>query len=296
MQQAAACLGLHGVHVSGRADRVRRRRSRSSPTQASRRRRLHHRPLRLRRNIMVSDDTIKSYDRSSPSSIRTPPRLYGRPRRKVSSPTSFEAVAKRDVTLAAEVIERRRQGRGSMRKPNRRWRAIPCARRQPMAGDLRHIIDGAQDRRAISSDRRSREEHRQARVWGTSGESHPRPLMARHKAHGRVSRIASSTTCSTRSAPRRRQRRWRCGQENASLDALYNSVVPRTADVHDGRSAQHRPVQRTCCSAPRTSSGSATTPPISPKTYYYLVHGTQLTDDRPKNDETSSVLISKPAS
>ena len=42
-------------------------------------------------------------------------------------------------------------------------------------------------------------------------------------------------------------------------------AVPRAADLHDGRPAQHHASARISCSAPRTSSASATTPPISPR-------------------------------
>ena len=41
--------------------------------------------------------------------------------------------------------------------------------------------------------------------------------------------------------------------------------VPRTADLHDGRSAHDRARARICCSSPRTSSAPATTPPTSPR-------------------------------
>ncbi len=42
-------------------------------------------------------------------------------------------------------------------------------------------------------------------------------------------------------------------------------AVPRAADLHDGRSAQHHAAARIFSSAPRTSSASATTPPTSPR-------------------------------
>ena len=44
---------------------------------------------------------------------------------------------------------------------------------------------------------------------------------------------------------------------------------------------------RICCSAPRTSSASATTPPTSPKTPIISITGEQLPANRPKLDETA---------
>ena len=134
--------------------------------------------------------------------------------------------------------------------------------------------------------RRPRQEHRQARRSRSDGDFHPQQADARRRAHGRAGAAASSRTCSTPTPARSSPRRWRCGRRRGDRRDLH-LAVPRAADLHDGGSAQHHASARICCSAPRTSSASATTPPTSPRPCYYMVEGTPLADERPKGDTTS---------
>ncbi len=75
------------------------------------------------------------------------------------------------------------------------------------------------------------------------------------------------------------------------LDEMYSSLFREFLTYMMEDAAQHRRPTRTCCSWQRTSSGSATTRPTSPKTCTLLVHGTPLTEARPKGDKSSLEFI-----
>ena len=76
------------------------------------------------------------------------------------------------------------------------------------------------------------------------------------QVQGRARRLRRRATPKALRRPARRRR-----EDRREL----HRRVPRTADLHDGGSAQHHAPARICCSAPRTSSASATTPPTSPR-------------------------------
>ena len=141
---------------------------------------------------------------------------------------------------------------------------LMIARRQPMANDLRHIMTVlriADDLERIGDLGKNIAK----RALAVSGENHPKPLMTglKHMVELALNQLKDvldayaerdADKARGRVAPRRAHRRH------------VQFALPRAADLHDGGPAQHRPVHAPAVCAPRTSSGSATTPPTSPRT------------------------------
>ena len=141
---------------------------------------------------------------------------------------------------------------------------LTIARRQPMAVDLREIVGAlhiANDLERIGDLAKNIAK----RVLGARRRVPAAEADARRRAHGRAGAGASSRTCST---PMRGATSpealavWRGDEE---IDAIVHLAVPRAPHLHDGRPAQHHASAPISCSAPRTSSASATTRPTSPR-------------------------------
>ncbi|MFM9939615.1 MAG: phosphate signaling complex protein PhoU [Hyphomicrobiaceae bacterium] len=165
------------------------------------------------------------------------------------------------------------------------------AKRQPMANDLRHImtvlkITGDLERIGDLSKNIAK------RALAVSGESRPRPLM---NGLGHMTELAHRQLKDALDAFAARDDAkalavWR---GDAALDALYNSVFrelltymmedPRNIGVCTHLLFGAKNLERI---------GDHTT--NIAENIHFLVTGSVLTDDRPKGDDSSTVLITQP--
>ena len=89
--------------------------------------------------------------------------------------------------------------------------------------------------------------------------SHAIPRMAQ------ICRRRWSRTCSTPMSSATRRQAIAVWHRDDEVDEMYNSLFRELLDLHARGPAQHHGLRSICCSSPRTSSGSATTPPTSPR-------------------------------
>ncbi|MEZ5855125.1 MAG: phosphate signaling complex protein PhoU [Hyphomicrobiaceae bacterium] len=232
--------------------------------------------------------TSKTYDAEFSELDRTTAEMGGLAEAQLGD--AIMALERRDPQLAERVtasdqrideLERQLQERA----------ILMIARRQPMANDLRHImtvLKVAADLERIGDFAKNIAKRAQA----ISGEVHPRPLMigighmadlARRQLKDALDAFAARDTAKALTV-------WR---GDAGLDALYNSVFrelltymmedPRNIGICTHLLFGAKNIERI---------GDHTT--NIAENIHYLVTGSVLSDDRPKNDDTSTVLITKP--
>ena len=140
---------------------------------------------------------------------------------------------------------------------------LTIARRQPMAVDLREIVGALR----VSNDLErigDLAKNIGKRVLALDGEFHP-PKLIRGVEHMAALVLAQLKEVLDAYAGAR-SREGAGGLERRRGDRRHlHLAVPRAADLHDGRSAQHHVLHPSACSAPRTSSAWAITPPTSPR-------------------------------
>ena len=172
-----------------------------------------------------------------------------------------DAIVDQDPELASRVVEQDPQG-DALERQAEQFVIRMLALRQPMANDLRQILAGAEDHGGDGADRRLREEHGQA-------QHRAGPVLAAVQPDGPQEHGAAGA--GEPEAGDRRGGRERRGQGGAGVAIRPGDRrpvqldLPRADHLHDGRRPAASRRARTCCSSPRTWSGSATTRPISPK-------------------------------
>ncbi len=229
--------------------------------------------------------TSKIYDAEFSELDRTAAEMGGLAEEQLGD--AIMALERRDPGLAEQVslsdqridaLERQLQERA----------ILMIARRQPMANDLRHIMTVlkiAGDLERIGDLAKNIAK----RALAISGESHPRPLMigighmaelARRQLKDALDAFAARDTSKALSV-------W---HGDAGLDALYNSVFrelltymmedPRNIGICTHLLFGAKNIERI---------GDHTT--NIAENIHFLVTGSVLADDRPKKDDTSTVLI-----
>jgi phosphate transport system protein len=167
---------------------------------------------------------------------------------------------------------------------------LMIARRQPMANDLRHIMTVlkiAGDLERIGDLAKNIAK----RALAVSGESHPKPLMTglKHMVELALRQLKDVLDAYAELDADKALGVWR---QDERIDAMYNSIFrelltymmedPRNIGLCTHLLFGAKNIERV---------GDHTT--NIAENVYYLVHGTTLTDDRPKGDDTSSTLIRK---
>ncbi|MBX9683330.1 MAG: phosphate signaling complex protein PhoU [Hyphomicrobium sp.] len=167
------------------------------------------------------------------------------------------------------------------------------AKRQPIANDLRHImtvlkIAGDLERIGDLSKNIAK------RAFAIAGESHPKPLMTgmRHMTEMVQAQLKQVLDALAERNVEKALQVWRSDQQ---VDAMYNSLFREllTYMMEDPRNiglCTHflfgaKNIERI---------GDHTT--NIAENVHYLVTGQAITDDRPKDDQTSSTLITVPHS
>jgi phosphate transport system protein len=233
---------------------------------------------------------VRSYDAEFFELDRMTAEMGGLAERQLAD--AFAALDRRDPRLAEKAVASDRSIDALERQLQDRA-VYMIAKRQPMADDLRHImtvlkVAGDLERIGDLSKNMAK------RALAISGESHPRALMAgighmTELAHRQLKDVLDAF------ATRDHDKALAVWRSDAGLDALYNSVFrelltymmedPRNIGLCTHLLFGAKNIERI---------GDHTT--NIAENIHYLVTGRVLSDDRPKSDDTSSVLISKPAS
>jgi phosphate transport system protein len=238
---------------------------------------------------MTSSHIVKSYDAELATLDRTIAEMGGLAEKQLAD--AFEALERRDPQRAAravgsdaaiDTLERRLQEQV----------VAMIARRQPMAADLRQIMTVLR----IASDLErvgDLAKNIGKRAAAVARETHPKPLIIglRHMTDIALRQLKDVLDAYVARDADKAMTVWR---NDAGLDALYNSVFrelltymmedPRNIGLCTHLLFGAKNIERI---------GDHTT--NMAETIVYLVTGENLTDDRPKGDETSRVVIAAPS-
>ena len=175
---------------------------------------------------------------------------------------SVAALARRDGELAQTVIASDRRMDQLQREIEDRA-TLMIAKRQPMAQDLREIVAAihiANDLERVGDLAKNTAK----RVFAIENNFGAQRLVAGVEHIAELSFAQLKNVLDAYATPRSRRGPRRVGARRRDRRDVH-LAVPRAPHLHDGGSAQHHLLHRISCSAPRTSSGSATTPPTSPR-------------------------------
>ncbi len=200
---------------------------------------------------------------------------------------SFEALEQRNAALARAVVLNDK-AIDQLHRELEEQVVTMIARRQPMANDLRQVmavLKVAGDLERIGDLAKNIGKRAQA----ISGENHPKPLITG------LSHMVEMTARSLKDvldafAARDAEKAMKVWREDEHIDALYNSLFrelltymmedPRNIGLCTHLLFGAKNIERI---------GDHTT--NIAETVHYLAKGVPLTDERPKNDKTSSTLV-----
>jgi phosphate transport system protein len=236
----------------------------------------------------VNEHIVRSYDAEFSELDRITAQMGGLAETLLAD--AFTALEKRDPALAEKAVI----SDSAIDQLDRQMqeRAIyMIGKRQPLANDLRHILTVmkvAGDLERIGDLAKNIAK----RAMAVSRESPPKPLISglRH-----MTELASRQLKDVLDAfaARDAEKALAVWHNDADLDALYNSVFrelltymmedPRNISLCTHLLFGAKNIERIGDHATNIAEN-----------IYFLVTGRSLADDRPKNDDTSSVLISRP--
>jgi phosphate transport system protein len=200
---------------------------------------------------------------------------------------SFDAIERRDPMLAELVVKSDKQIDTLEREIEDQVISM-IARRQPMANDLRHVmaalrITGDLERIGDLAKNIAK------RALAIAHESHPKPLMTGLRHMGELA-LAQLKEVLDAYAERDADRALAVWRDDENIDAMYNSLFrelltymmedPRNIGLSTHLLFGAKNIERV---------GDHTT--NIAETVHFLVRGVNITDDRPKGDDTSSTLF-----
>jgi phosphate transport system protein len=202
---------------------------------------------------------------------------------------SFDSIERRDPMLAELVVKSDKQIDTLEREIEDQVISM-IARRQPMANDLRHVmaalrITGDLERIGDLAKNIAK------RALAIAHESHPKPLMTGLRHMGELA-LAQLKEVLDAYAERDADRALAVWRDDENIDAMYNSLFrelltymmedPRNIGLSTHLLFGAKNIERV---------GDHTT--NIAETVHFLVRGVNITDDRPKGDDTSSTLFAK---
>jgi phosphate transport system protein len=202
---------------------------------------------------------------------------------------SFDAIERRDPMLAELVVKSDKQIDTLEREIEDQVISM-IARRQPMANDLRHVMAAVR----ITGDLErigDLAKNIAKRALAIAHESHPKPLMTGLRHMGELA-LAQLKEVLDAYAERDADRALAVWRDDENIDAMYNSLFrelltymmedPRNIGLSTHLLFGAKNIERV---------GDHTT--NIAETVHFLVRGVNITDDRPKGDDTSSTLFAK---
>ena len=233
----------------------------------------------------MNEHTVKSFDQELQLLDKKIAQMGGLAERLLAQ--AFDALERRDPQLAEAAVASDR-AIDLLERELQEQTIHMIARRQPMANDLRHIMTVlkiAGDLERIGDLAKNIGK----RALAVSGENHPKPLMTGFK---HMTELAMRQLKDVLDAYAERDANKALGvwRRDERIDAMYNSLFremltymmedPRNIGLCTHLLFGAKNIERV---------GDHTT--NIAESVYYLVHGSALTDDRPKGDDTSSTLI-----
>jgi phosphate transport system protein len=233
----------------------------------------------------MNEHTVKSFDQELQLLDKKIAQMGGLAERLLAQ--AFDALERRDPQLAEAAVASDR-AIDLLERELQEQTIHMIARRQPMANDLRHIMTVlkiAGDLERIGDLAKNIGK----RALAVSGENHPKPLMTGFK---HMTELAMRQLKDVLDAYAERDADKALGvwRRDERIDAMYNSLFremltymmedPRNIGLCTHLLFGAKNIERV---------GDHTT--NIAESVYYLVHGSALTDDRPKGDDTSSTLI-----
>ena len=231
---------------------------------------------------------VKSYDTEFAELDRLTAHMGGLAEKQLAD--AFAALDRRDPALAASAVASDK-AIDTIEQQVQERAIVMIAKRQPLANDLRHImtvlkITGDLERIGDLAKNIAK------RALAVAGESHPKLLMngLRHMTDLAMRQLKDVLDAlSTRDAAKARE----VWVSDADLDALYNSVFrelltymmedPRNIGLCTHLLFGAKNIERI---------GDHTT--NIAENVLYLVEGVAMAGERPKGDDTSSMIMAKP--
>jgi phosphate transport system protein len=236
----------------------------------------------------MNDHIVKSYDNEFAELDRLTAHMGGLTEKLLAD--AFASLERRDPNLAAMVISSDK-AIDALEQQVQDRAIVMIAKRQPLAHDLRHIMTVLK----IASDLErigDLAKNIAKRALAVAGESHPKPLMngLRHMNELAMRQLKDVLDAlSTRDAVKARE----VWNSDAGLDALYNSVFrelltymmedPRNIGLCTHLLFGAKNIERIGDHSTNIAEN-----------ILYLVEGVTMTAERPKGDETSSMILPKP--
>jgi phosphate transport system protein len=202
---------------------------------------------------------------------------------------AFDSLNRRDPKLAAAAIASDKSI-DNLQREIEDQAVLMIAKRQPVADDLRHIMSAlkiAGDLERIGDFSKNIAK----RALAIAGESHPKPLLVGlgHMVELALRQLKDVLDAFAERDAEKALTVWR---KDEQLDAMYNSLFrelltymmedPRNIGLSTHLLFGAKNLERI---------GDHTT--NIAETVHYLVHGSAISDDRPKGDTTSSTLIQR---
>jgi phosphate transport system protein len=233
----------------------------------------------------MPDHTVKSYEEELALLDKKIAHMGGLAEHVLGQ--GFEALERRDPQLAEQVIAADRGIDALQREIETQVISI-IARRQPMANDLRHVTGAL---RIVADIERIGDlgKNIAKRALAISNEAHPKPLITgfRHMVELALRQLKDVLDAYAERDVDHAIKVW---HDDRQLDAMYNSLFrelltymmedPRNIGLSTHLLFGAKNIERV---------GDHTT--NIAETVHYMVSGRMLTDDRPKGDDTSSILI-----
>lgn len=235
----------------------------------------------------MNEHTVKSYEDEFTQLDKRIAQMGGLAEHSLGQ--AFHALERRDPNLAETVVKSDR-AIDTMQREIEAFVISIIARRQPMAVDLRHLVGAL---RIVSELERIGDlaKNIAKRALAIVSESHPKPLMTglRHMAELALAQLKTVLDAYAARDAEKAVSVWRSDEQ---IDAMYNSIFREllTHMMEDPRNiglATHllfgaKNIERV---------GDHTT--NIAETVYFLVTGTNIGDERPKGDDTSSTLFTR---
>lgn len=235
----------------------------------------------------MNEHTVKAFDSELQVLDKKIAQMGGLAERLLAQ--GFDALSRRDPQLAETAVSSDRSI-DTLEREVQEQAILLIARRQPVATDLRHImtvlkIAGDLERVGDLAKNIAK------RALAISGENHPKSLMSglKHMTELALSQLKDVLDAYMARDAEKALGVWR---DDEKIDAMYNSLFrelltymmedPRNIGLCTHLLFGAKNIERI---------GDHTT--NIAENIYYLVHGRALADDRPKSDDTSSVLFRK---
>jgi phosphate transport system protein len=233
----------------------------------------------------MQEHTVKAFDSELQLLDKKVAQMGGLAERLLAQ--GFDSLARRDPQLAESAVASDR-AIDSLERELQESAIVLIAKRQPMATDLRHIMTVlkiAGDLERIGDLAKNIAK----RALAVSGENHPKSLMTGLKhmtdlALGQLKDVLDSYV------ERNADKAMAVWRNDEKVDAMYNSLFrelltymmedPRNIGVCTHLLFGAKNIERI---------GDHTT--NIAENVYYLVNGRTITDDRPKSDDTATIMV-----